>query len=514
MKRLFVVVTCFASAAFAQAPTVVPTAIPRVSTLAGVVQGRLERDVAVFRGMPFAAAPVGALRWRAPEPAGPWPGVRQADAFGKACPQNRGASLDQAGDPGPVAEDCLFLNLWTPRADAAAKLPVMVWIHGGAFVIGAGSQSLYDGHALAARGAVVVTFNYRLGALGFFAHPALDIGADSPVNFGLLDQIAALRWVHDNIAAFGGDPGNVTIFGESSGAQSVLALFTSPPARGLFRRGIAQSPYGIPSHSRAAAAAKAVAVADALGLDGAKATPAQLRDIPADKLTTLPESLSLAPSPIVGDAVLPQPILAEFQAGREAPLPLVIGNNSADSSVIEAFGVDPAVLTGKLGAARVFVRPLYPRGLDDSTLGLEVARDVLFTAFARRIAYLHTAHAPTWRYYFDRVPASLRATRSGTPHGGEIADVFGVDDACGCLAAPLTDADRSASQRIGDAWFAFAVDGIPAIGADTPWPRDTRARGQLMEFGDTATLRPDFMKRRLNAFIGALGVLGFFADRR
>jgi para-nitrobenzyl esterase len=516
--RLLAALCCagtLASAALAQGG--VGGAPVEVRTASGTVGGRDLGGVAVFRGIPYAAPPTGALRWRPPQPAAAWSGVRSADAFGAACPQQRDKSIDQAGDPGPVDEDCLFLNVWTPGTDPAAKRPVMVWIHGGAFVIGSGSQGLYDGSALARRGAVVVTFNYRLGALGFFSHPALDRAeANGPVNFGLLDQIAVLRWVKENIAAFSGDPGNVTVFGESAGAQSVLALFASPPARGLFHKGIAQSAYGIPSHARTKARAVGVAVANAVGLAGAEATAAQLRDVPATTLASLEgPALSLAPGLIVGDAALPEPILTAFQNGREAQLPLVLGSNSDEASVAVAFGVDPTALIRRLGAARVAVKPLYPGVADDAQLGREVVRDVVFGAYARRLAYLHSARSATWRYYYGRVPDGADAWRAaGVPHGGEIADVFGVDDACGCLPAPRTDADWAASRAVGDRWFAFARDGDPNSGADPAWPRDSRLRWNTFEFGAVPAVRVDFMKRRLNAFIGALNVLGFLAERR
>ena len=521
LRRLLLAASCaVGSGAFAQ--TTPPAAALRITTTVGQIEGARAGEVAVFRGLPYAAPPVGDLRWHAPETAAPWAGVRKADEFGKACPQDRGASIDQAGDPGPTSEDCLFLNIWTPRTDAGAKLPVMVWIHGGAFVIGAGSQSLYDGTALAGRGAVVVTLNYRLGTLGFFSHPALDRAApNGPVNFGLLDQIAALRWVRENIAAFGGDAQNVTIFGESAGAQSVLALFSSPLARGLFHKGIAQSAYGFPSYTRAKAQTVGIAVAAAVGAasaasqGGAGASLAQLRAIPAERLTALKGTgLSLHSAAVVGDAALPEPVLATFQRGGEAALPLVIGSNSDEASVALAFGIEPAALVKRLGAARIAIKPLYPGQNDEALLGREVVRDAVFTAYARRLAYLHSTRAPTWRYYYSRVPASLRTTWPGVPHGGELADVFGVDDGCGCLPAPLTDADRAASRRVGDYWFAFARSGAPAFANDIAWPRDGRQRAQTMEFGDEFVVRTDFMKPRLNAFIGALKVLGYFADRR
>ena len=502
----------FAGRASAQGDTV---SVPRVTTAAGAVEGVASETIAIFRGMPYAAAPIGDLRWHAPEPAAPWAGVRRAVEFGKACPQDRSVSLDQAGDPGPTSEDCLTLNVWAPRAAAGAKLPVMVWIHGGAFVIGAGSQSVFDGTSLAQRGVVVVTFNYRLGALGFFSHPALDAALPGgPVNFGLLDQIAALKWVRDNIAAFGGDPHEVTIFGESAGAQSVLALYASPPARGLFQRGIAQSPYGIPSHTRQKARAAGVAVASALGLKGANASLAELRAVPADRFFAVKDvGSSLAPSLAVGDDALPATILSTFQRGGEAALPLVIGSNSDEASVAIAFGIDPAALVRRLGVARIAVRSLYPGISDDGQLGRAVVRDLVFTAFVRRIAYLHATRAPTWRYYFSRVPTHERGALAGVPHGGEIPMVFGVDDACVCLTARASDEDRAYSRRVGDLWAAFARGAIPEAAEAPPWPRDGRGAARTMEFGDEIVVRDDFMKRRLNAFIGALNLIGSSSRR-
>ena len=274
---------------------------PTVATASGRAEGAQANGVAVFKGLPYAAAPVGTLRWRAPQPAHAWPGTRDATRFGPACTQKRWPSLEGGGDVGPTSEDCLFVNVWTPRAERAAALPVMVWIHGGAFVIGSGDLPINDGTALARRGVVVVSFNYRLGPFGFVVHPALEREAATPpatANFGLQDQIAALRWVQRHIAAFGGDPKRVTIFGESAGAQSVLALMASPPARGLFQQAIAQSPYGLPSHTREQARATGVKLADSLGLPGARASAAQLRAVPAERFAMLEDpKLTLAPSP-------------------------------------------------------------------------------------------------------------------------------------------------------------------------------------------------------------------------
>ena len=489
----------------------------QVVSVSGTVEGVRVSNLLSFKGLPYAAPPVGELRWREPQAAPVWQGVRSASAYGAACPQKPGLSVSAgAGDPGPLSEDCLFLNVWTPRAGAAAKLPVMVWIHGGALIFGAGSPPFYDGSALAARGAVVVTLNYRLGPLGFFSHPALDKAhPGGPVNFGLLDQIAALRWVQQNIAAFGGDPAKVTLFGQSAGAQSVLALYASPLARGLFQRGIVQSAYGLPSHTRAKARQTGNQVASAVGLAGAQATLAQLRAVPVDDFIKLEgTALSLAPGFVIGDAAVPQPILKAFQNGDQARAPLIIGNNSDEASVAQAFGIEPAALVKRLGAARILLKPLFPQVQDNAQLGREVVRDLVFGAFARRIAYLHSAQAPTWRYHFSQLPVGLRDRLPGVPHGGEITTVFGTGDTCACINAPWTDAERALSRRVGDYWFEFARSGVPAAAGGPTWPKDQRAVSKTLEFGDTLEVRTDFMKTRLNTFIGALNTIERFVPQR
>lgn len=488
-----------------------------VSTPTGTLQGRTEAGLLVFKSVPYAAPPVGEQRWRAPQPAVAWQGTRAALERGTSCIQKPSLSIDSgAGDPRPLGEDCLNLNVWTPRAEPAAKLPVMVWIHGGALIFGAGGLPIYDGTPLAQRGAVVVTINYRLGALGFFAHPSIagaKPGAD--VNFGLLDQIAALKWVQQNIAAFGGDPGNVTIFGQSAGAESVLALFSSPLARGLFHKGIAQSPYGIPSHTLTKARATGVKVATALQLKGTQASAAELRAVPAEAFERLDgNELSLAPGFIVGDAALPRPILSTFQSGGEAAVPLIIGNTSDDGSIAVEFGMDPAAIVKRLGAARIAVKSLYPRDLSDEQLGRQTVRDLVFTAFARRIAYLHTARAPTWRYYYGYVPSGVRGRKPGVAHGADVALTMGTLDLCQCLGAPSSAQDREASQRAVTHWFDFAATGTPVPRDATAWPRDGQRDSTLLEFGEADVVRADFMKARVNAFIGTLKLLGAFTAAR
>ena len=474
--------------------------VTEVVTRSGPVQGRLStaEGVVSFRGIPYAAPPVGDMRWRKPAPAVIWSASRAALQNGPACPQPGGPSLEGGGDVGPIDEDCLTLNVFAPtRVAAGQRQPVMVWLHGGALVLGSGGLPIYDGTALARRGVVVVSVNYRLGHLGFFAHPALERAAPGgPVNFGLLDQIAALRWVRDNIEAFGGDARRVTLFGQSAGGQSVLALMASPLAQGLFQRAIVQSAYGLPSATRAKAVAMGVQVGEHAGLRGTRVTVDELRRLPVQALLAAQAAkLTLAPSFIVGDRALPATIVQTFQQGRQSAVPLLIGSNSDEASVAAAFGVDSTRLLDQLGRAKLVVKALHPGVTDDAQLSREVVRDAVFTAYAKRIATLHIARAPTWRYYFSHRPAGARAEPGGAGHGGEVPYVHGTTRSCRCLGPVLDAVDDAVAQRVGDAWTGFARTG------EMPWVQDDRARGFVLEIGDTDIDRPRFMRTRLNAYI-------------
>ncbi len=491
----------FAAHVQAQAAST-PEAATRVRLESGILEGSRNESVLGFKGIPYAAAPVGQWRWREPQAAAHWEGVRSAKQIGNACIQKPDLSELNGGEPGALSEDCLFLNVWTPDVQAAGTLPVMVWIHGGGLAFGSGGVQVYDGEPLARRGVVIVTLNYRMGALGFFSHPALDAEPTGYQNFGLLDQIAALQWVQKNIAAFGGDPGNVTIFGQSAGAESVLALYGSPLARGLFHKGIAQSPYGIPSHSQEKARKVGSAIASALGLDGARASAEQLRSIPAHRFGSLDApGLTLSPGFITRDAVLPDTILQTFQDGNQMRLPLIIGSNSDEASVATAFGVDPAQLIESLGKSKVFVKPLYPKVSDNRELGRQVMRDAVFTAFARRISYLHSQQAPTWRYYFSYVQQAMRRSQVGVPHAGEIAFTMDTGTTCRCLGKPFRKADAAAAKRVADSWTAFARTGRPQTSQLPTWSQDSVTGDQLMEFSDTSRARTKFMQPRIKALI-------------
>lgn len=498
-----------------QMPTAFAQNPPTVKTQSGDVQGAIEEDVLVFKGIPYAAPPVGALRWREPEPQAPWQGVRKADKYGKACIQTPGLSAANGGDPGPLGEDCLYLNIWTPRADPSAKLPVMVWIHGGAYVFGAGGLPVYDGQSLAQRGAVVVNLNYRLGQLGFFAHPALDKEhPGGPVNFGLLDQIAALDWVKLNIAAFGGDPGNVTILGQSAGGKSVLALFASPLARGLFHKGIVQSSYLLPDATRAKALETGTRISTALGLEG-KVTAAALRAVPAEKFGAFKSlGLSSAPVPIAGDEALPRPVQDIFADGREAPVPLILGSTSDDASVIPAMGIDPAKVLGRLRGSGIAMRILYPGVRDDAVLARQTSRDLIFTLPVRWIADRHSKLAPTWRYYFGYTALKDRPKFPlGVPHGAEIPFTLDTGDLHDVTRTIFTAADRDYAARVSDYWFTFAKTGRPGSTAGPEWPSHKPRRDRTMVFGETIQVQSNFMRPRLNILMGVMRIVSRLMNR-
>jgi para-nitrobenzyl esterase len=489
----------------------------RVSTENGVIEGVAQGGVISFKGIPYAAPPVGKLRWKPPQAPVSWKSLRKADAYGKACIQMPGLSVALGGDPGALSEDCLYLNVWTPRTDPKSNLPVMVWIHGGGYVCGAGGLGVYDGAPLAKKGAVVVNFNYRLGALGFFAHPALENERPGgPVNFGLLDQIAALQWVQRNVARFGGNPSNVTIFGESSGAKSVLALFCSPLARGLFQRGIAMSSYAVPDATRTKALKVGVKVANALGLGGASATAAELRAVPAEKFGLLKgPGLSNSPVPIAGDDVLPNSIAATFAAGQEAPLPLIVGNTSDDASVAVLFGGDPAKLIQRLRGAAFFVKLLYPGVKDDRELGRLFSRDALFTMPVRWNADRHSRLAPTWRYYFAYTAVKERAKfPHGVPHGAEIVYALETEDTFEKTRAVFSEQDRVYAREVSDYFFEFARTGRPGATGGPAWPNHSASQDRTMKFGEAMTVETNFMKKRLDALIWVTKLLETLSGRK
>lgn len=489
-----------------------PTAVTQVKTRDGLLSGRVDEDVHLWRGIPYAAPPVGSLRWRAPQPVTPWSGVRLADRFSAASWQN-GESCQAlgGGDPGQFSEDCLYLNVWSP-AERSEPLPVMVWLHGGGFTLGAGGLPPYHGKALARRGVVVVTINYRLGHLGFFAHPALD-GEEGErlYNFGLLDQIAALRWVQENIAAFGGNRDNVTLFGESAGARSVLSLMASPKAKGLFHKAAIQSGYTLPDVPRETALARGERLAEQFNLPNATAD--LLREIPGEAFWPLTAPHTIGPAPIAGDAVLPQPMLDVFFAGKQHAMPVLVGSNSDEASVMAVFGVDLAGQIEKLRRERRLglglIKLLYPGVKGDVELGRQVCRDMAFTTLGYVVMQAQQRiNQPCWRYWFDYVAQAEHDTYPhGAWHGNEVPYVF---DTLGDIPPSrdyVTAGDRAFAAQVADYWVSFARDASAqhtVLDGPARWPAAVRGRDRLLRIGldKRAGFRVEnrFMRARLALF--------------
>ncbi len=385
-------------AVFSAAPPAVlaqrSAAAPVVHISDGALEGASDNGIASFKNIPFAAPPVGALRWRPPLPVAPWSGVREAKAVGPVCEQIYNAK-DTGVGPLPMSEDCLQLNVWTPDVAAAkGKAPVMVWIHGGGHVNGSGTAALYDGANLAKQGVVVVTLNYRLGRLGFFAHPALD--AEHPdelkANYGLMDTIAALKWVKANIAKFGGDPGNVTVFGESAGGISVTYLMVSPMAKGLFQKAVVESGAGR-EHGAAlkgadrygirSAEATGLAFAEANGITDAATGAAALRALPADVLMKAAPSSADGGGPIIDGKLFSEDPEQGFAAGHQMKIPFLIGSNSLEWPI-------PPGAAGAMGSAIAPVAAHHDEAVtafgSEAAYNERVISDTVFTEPAHYLA--------------------------------------------------------------------------------------------------------------------------------
>jgi para-nitrobenzyl esterase len=468
---------------------------PQATTEAGTVTGVEEGPAAVYRAIPYAAPPVGPRRWMPPAPPAAWSGARAADKPGPACPQVvTPGKPNLGGYAGPTDEDCLTLDVTAPQA--AKKAPVMVWIFGGGNVTGATDLPSYDARNFARDGIIVVAMNYRLGPLGFFAHPTLTAEAprERPLaNYGLMDQIAALKWVRRNIAAFGGDPDNVTLFGESAGGLDVLQLMAAPTARGLFQRAIVESGTGgEPMQDLKAAEAEGAALASRAGLAGAEATADQLRALPVQTLL----AQARGARPVVDGRLIEEPLTAAFARGDEARVPLIIGWNSNEASLLRAFGATPAQWIARTPDA---VKAAYGTGESEAVLARDLFDDEVMGAPARWFAAQQEAHrAPAWLYYFSYVPERQRDERPGTNHASEIPFVFDSIDAVPGRSALATPSERAETTLAHACWVAFARDGRPDC-ASGQWTRYTPASGLVFEFGDPAGPRPHFRDAQLGA---------------
>lgn len=451
------------------APAIDVSTLPKqtVTVAQGQAQGYVQDGVAKYFGLPFAAPPVGDLRWKRPQPAANWSGVRDATKAGNQCGNN---------------EDCLYLNVYKPDgAKAGDKLPVLFWIHGGSFTGGTGSSPQYDGTKFVKQGMVVVTINYRLGRAGWFSHPALT-KEGQPSNFGLLDQIAALQWAKANVARFGGDPGKVTIFGESAGAISVLYLTIVPEARGLFVRAISESgfPRSVPA-TRANAEAYAVRAATAAGVTGdSAASAAALRRLP---LSAFPASTGYFDNtrayPTI-DGVSIKYNITDGYARGDNRVPLMIGGNSRDASLYNMQNSLPAALNDVPNRARMV--PLFNPGgrLSDGQLINDYWTALRMTEPDRNIARIVAAQKkPVWLYYFSyEQPDARNAAIRGAAHGAEIGYVFGS-------TAGLAGENLATSQSMTAYWAAFAKYGDPGAAGGPQWDRYNAANDNLLEFSNT-----------------------------
>lgn len=454
-----------------------------LTTPAGTLRGRAVGDVLAFKGIPYAAPPVGQNRWRPPVSASRWSGVRDAGTFGPACIQpTPGAPHIYSDNLGATSEDCLSLNVWTSSTEG--KAPVIVWIHGGSLVAGSSKERLYDGSRWAAEGVVVVSINYRLGVLGYLAHP--DLSAESPVgisgNYGLLDQIEALRWVQRNIGAFGGDPANVTIAGESAGGLSVMYLMASPLARGLFARAIAQSAYMIstpelkqPRFGAPAAETAGTTLARVLQAPSLRV----LRGMDPQTLTDNAARAGFAPFGAVDGVVLPGQLVDVFDRGEQAPVPILAGFNSGEIRSLR-FLAPPApasaaeyerIIRLRYGdLADEFLR-LYPSSSMSESI-LAASRDALYGWTAERLVRNQTALGqPSFLYLFDHGYPAMDAAGLHGFHASELPYVFGMLDRTPPLwpKIPDTSDETVLSSAMIDYWVSFARTGAPRADPGPVW---------------------------------------------
>lgn len=452
---------------------------------AGKLQGRLEGQIRVFKGIPYATPPVGPARWKPPAALPSWTGVRNAVEFGAACyqPQAKLSNI-YARDPMPMSEDCLTLNIWTPVD--ARRAPVFFWIHGGSLTGGSSREEMYNGARLAERGLVVVSINYRLGVLGWLAHPELSAESADGIsgNYGLLDQIEALRWVRRNIGAFGGDAGNVTLAGESAGALSILYLMASPAAQGLFSKAIAESAYmittpelktgrfGLPSAeesgSRLAAALHATNLAALRAMDGAE-------------LSAKAPAAGFGPWGAIDGHVLKRQLVEVFDRGEQARVPLLAGFNSGEIRSLRSLAPQPpadaatyerTIRERYADLANEFLR-LYPAtNLEESILA--TTRDALYGWTAQRLVRKQTAlGVPAFLYFFDHGYPATESARLHAFHASELPFVFGTFDGVpqNWPKIPSTPGETGLSDAMMGYWSAFARTGRPTAANQPGWPQ-------------------------------------------
>jgi para-nitrobenzyl esterase len=497
----------FAAAAVSVALAAAAFAAPVIETPAGSLEGISENGINTFKGIPYAQPPVGALRWKAPADLARWQGVRKATEFGAACMQPLSKIPNiYTSDPGPLSEDCLSLNIWAPQN--AKNAPVFFWIHGGALVGGSSAERMYDGAKLAAKGVIVVSINYRLGVFGYLAHP--ELSAESPQgisgNWGVLDQVAALKWVKRNIASFGGDPANVTIAGQSAGGLSVMYLLASPEARGLFAKAIAQSAYmvttpelkqakyGLPSAEQAG-----VALAAALKKPDIKA----LRAMDAEELSSASAAARFSPFAAVDGRILPRQLVDVFDKGEQAPVPLMAGFTSGELRSIRIL-VPPVPATASAyeetirdryqDLADAFLK-LYPSSnMQESAFA--TTRDALYGWTSERLVKKQTALGqPAYLYVWDHGYPAMDSLGLHAFHASELPYEFATFTRVGphWPQPPQTPEERAYSDTFMSYLVSFMQTGKPAAPNVTAWPA-YGAETAFLAFQDTPKVSAHLMR--------------------
>ncbi|BBX69844.1 carboxylesterase/lipase family protein [Mycolicibacterium psychrotolerans] len=459
----------------------------RVKTASGVVEGFTRDGVHRWRSIPYAKPPVGALRYRAPQPVRPWSGVRHCHGFGYCAPQQRMYTILRPGKYQPMSEDCLTLNVVAPARPQAKRLPVMVFIHGGGYMLGSSATPIYDGASLARKGCVYISVNYRLGPLGCLELSSLST-TDTPIddNLFLRDLVMALRWVRENAEAFGGDPDNVTIFGESAGAHAVGTLLATPDADGLFARAIAQSPSSGMTRGADIAEQYAQRFARQLGTGGRGAAEVLMRTRPADLVNAMEHLIlegqrdmlgAFAIGPTYGTEYLPLDPVEAMRTGSAYRMPLIVGTNADEGRLFTRFL--KLLPTTETAIERLFsqaepgererILAAYP-GYPNSAACVRLGGDFIFGSAMWQIAEAHSRHAPTHVYRYDYATRALHLTGLGATHAMELLAVFDVyRSRFGRLLAAGVDARTAGkvSDDVQSRWLAFASQGVP--GED--WPR-------------------------------------------
>lgn len=517
-RRILMVLLLIGLFAFVVSNSFAQTTAPNndaVKIDSGLISGTTNDGVRSFRGIPFAASTAGPNRWKPPQPVQAWTGVREATKFGDECPQ---PPYPQASlyyrPPQKQSEDCLCLNLWT-AAKQGDKRPVMVWIHGGGLTRGSGATPTYDGTNFAKKGIVLLTINYRLGVFGYLAHPELtaESANKSSGNYGVLDQIAALKWVQKNIAAFGGDPKNITIFGESAGSWSVNALVASPLAKGLFHRAIGQSGGSFGPMMALRNDKKNLPAAEKVGVAFGKAAGvnslAEMRALSAEKIVTLfnsdPEGSKFRPAANVDGYVFPDEIRGIFAKGKQNDVPVMVGSNANEMTTLTV----PASIPKTIAEYRNRITPLYGEALSDfeghypaktdaevPKAYLDSTRDITFTLPMRTWARMTaTGKSKAYLYWFSHVPPNPNSKYLGAYHAGEIAYVFHNFSPQNKL---IQEADHKLAEMMMSYWINFATTGNPNGKGLPEWKSYDQKSEPYMDLGTSVQLRNHLLKEQLD----------------